>query len=425
MAAGTSTVRYLAIATPVTGAVLTLIGFLLVALTPAESTPTGFRLGELLGYLVLQGAMSGVGALLTWRRPENLIGWLLSFGGVLSGFEFVTAGYAIYGQNSGALPDPSIAAWLYSVAGTGFTVVIGLVLVTFPDGHARTGAGRAARALVLVGVATLALAIALLPGPLTRFPTFGNPFGWTEHADVVAILFVAGVSGSGAALALALKQLFDRARQATAIERQQFKWFLSGTSVLGLWALIALPQFLGPARSDGAATYFLNLIGALATAALPITIGIAILRYHLYDIDLLIKRTVVYTVTSAAIAGAFLLGIVATQTLLRSLTGGSELAIAASTLVSLALFQPIRRLVQSSVDRRFDRSRYDAARTLDAFGTRLGDHVNLDALRGDLLAAVCATMAPAQVSLWLRDRPRGGPAPGPAFAGSVRASDEE
>jgi hypothetical protein len=144
------------------------------------------------------------------------------------------------------------------------------------------------------------------------------------------------------------------------------------------------------------------VVGVLS---LPIAVAIAIFRYRLYDIDVLINRTVVYGATSAAIAATFFLGIVALQAVLRPLTSGSELAIAASTLVSFALFQPIRRRVQDGVNRRFDRSRYDAVRTLDTFADDLRDEVDLDALRSELIGAVSRTMSPAHASLWLRERP--------------------
>jgi len=148
---------------------------------------------------------------------------------------------------------------------------------------------------------------------------------------------------------------------------------------------------------------YLGRVGAgLGFSIVPLAIGIAILRYRLYEIDILIKRTVVYATTSAAVGATFLLGIVGLQGILRPLTAGSELAIAASTLVSFALFQPIRRRVQDAVNRRFDRSRYDAARTLDLFADQLRDEVDLDAVRADLLGAVRQTMAPAHTSLWLR-----------------------
>ena len=131
--------------------------------------------------------------------------------------------------------------------------------------------------------------------------------------------------------------------------------------------------------------------------------GIAVLRYRLYDIDVILNRAIVYGATTAGIAAAFFAGIVVLQAVLRPITSGSELAVAASTLVSLALFQPLRRRVQETVDRRFYRSRYDAARTLDAFSARLRDEVALDNVRADLLNAVLETVQPAHASVWIRE----------------------
>jgi hypothetical protein len=135
---------------------------------------------------------------------------------------------------------------------------------------------------------------------------------------------------------------------------------------------------------------------------MPVAIGVAITRYRLYDIDILINRALVYGATTAAIAAAFFGGIILLQALLSPITAGSEVAVAVSTLASLALFQPLRRRVQDAVDRRFYRSRYDAARTLDAFSVRLRDEVDLDAVRGELVAAVRETVKPAHASVWLR-----------------------
>jgi hypothetical protein len=146
----------------------------------------------------------------------------------------------------------------------------------------------------------------------------------------------------------------------------------------------------------------ISALYALVFFLLPISMGIAILRYRLFDIDILINRALVYGATTAGIALAFFAGIVVLQAILRPLTSGSELAVAASTLVSFALFQPLRRRFQSAVDHRFYRSRYDAARTLDAFSVRLRDEVDLDAVRGGLLDAVRDTVHPAHASVWLR-----------------------
>jgi hypothetical protein len=188
-----------------------------------------------------------------------------------------------------------------------------------------------------------------------------------------------------------------RFRTAVGNERRQLKWFAYASSV-------ALSFFVLAGLVPALFSYLAGLGPAIAIIAIdliPISVAIAILRYRLYDIDLLINRTVVYGATSAAVAAIFFLGLVALQAALRPLTSGSDLAVAASTLVSFALFQPIQRRVQDAVNRRFDRSRYDAARTVDAFADQLRDEVDLGALRVELLSAVDRTVSPAHASLWL------------------------
>jgi hypothetical protein len=393
----------LALVPLIASVVMTVTGLFLIAVTPREAVPYGFRLDELVGYLVLQTALSGVGVLLAWRRPENTVGWLLSGAAVASAFQYLTAGYAIYGIYSGLMPGAVTAAWIYSFSGLGIGLFVGIVTVTFPDGRIRSKAGRAAGALFIAGVALTGVVLALRPGALTRFPSVENPYGLDNRSEALTLMLAAAMVCAIAWIVLAVKQLIDRAREGTPTERQQLKWFLwSSVVFFGVVVVTAVPLLSAASRNDPATLYVVNLIEALATATLPVSIAIAILRYRLYDIDLLIKRTVVYGTSTAAIATTFFFGIVALQGALRSFTSGSELSVAASTLVSFALFQPVRRRLQRAVDRRFDRSRYDAVRTLDAFSEELRDQVDLDDLRADLMSAVRQTMGPAHASLWLR-----------------------
>ena len=164
-----------------------------------------------------------------------------------------------------------------------------------------------------------------------------------------------------------------------------------GSSLQGIFK-VAVPQL------------WWDLVWPISVAAIPIAIGIAVLRYRLYDIDVLINRTLVYGLTTGGIAAVFFGGIVVLQTLLRPFTTGSEIAVAASTLFTVALLQPLRSRIQQAVDHRFYRSRYDAARTIDGFAEELRDEVDLDAVRTHLLGAVGQTMSPAHASLWLRER---------------------
>jgi hypothetical protein len=195
--------------------------------------------------------------------------------------------------------------------------------------------------------------------------------------------------------------ILARFRTATGNERQQLKWFAYASSIfLVLLAVsILFPLF----------SYLAGLGPTLAVMVMdliPISVAIAILRYRLYDIDRLINRTLVYAVTTGAIALTFFGGVVVLPALLRPIISGSEVAVAVSTLVCFALFQPLRSRVQNAVDRRFDRSRYDTVRTLDTFSVRLRDELDLDSVRGELLDAVGTTLSPTHASLWLRERAR-------------------
>jgi hypothetical protein len=202
----------------------------------------------------------------------------------------------------------------------------------------------------------------------------------------------------GFATPLALTAPFVRLRYASPVERRQIEWFVYFIA-LGVIAFIAsIVVELFDANAGG----FFWGIAAFCLGMTAVAAGIAILRYRLYDIDVLIRRTVIYGATTVGLAVTFFGVILLVETVLSPFTRGNELAVAASTLVSLALFQPLRSRVQNAVDRRFYRSRYDAARTLDEFSVRLRDQVALDAVRTDLLDAVRDTVQPAHASLWLR-----------------------
>jgi hypothetical protein len=202
------------------------------------------------------------------------------------------------------------------------------------------------------------------------------------------LLLFAAVVGS-------IASLFVRWRHARTHERQQLKWLSYAGGIVGLGVLsIPLLNTVGSPSDD-----LTNSIVSVTLAAVPVAIGIAILRHGLYEIDVVINRTLVYLVLTATLAGAYLGSVLLLQLVL---SPSSDLAIAASTLAVAALFRPLRHRIQALVDRRFYRRRYDAQRTLEQFGTRLRDEVDLDTLAGDLSAVVADTMQPAHVSLWLR-----------------------
>jgi hypothetical protein len=334
------------------------------------------------------------GAALTWRRPRNAIGWLLLSVGVVAATQAALSEYAIVGfiGRPAALPGAVFAAWIVSwVWIIEVTFVAVFLLLLFPDGHFLSRRWRAIGWLGGVGAAAAACGLAFNAGPLNNARYTDNPFALFAVSDTTAFLIPIG----GVALASigAASSLFARYRRSRGVQRQQLKWLASE-------AIFIVPALIYGSFDQTDKWASLTLIAAIAMA--PVMIAIAVLRYRLYDIDVLINRAIVYAATTAAIAAAFFAGIVVLQSALRPLTGGSELAVAASTLVCFALFQPVRRRIQSTVDRRFYRSRYDAARTLDAFTSRLAGEVDLDAVGAELTSAVAATVRPAHMSLWLR-----------------------
>jgi hypothetical protein len=388
-------------------AALTIAGLVLFGLAPREKVPVGLHLEESFPFVFMQLSLCAVGAAVAWRQPRNPIGWLLSAGGLAAGVEFLAAGYMTYGLLSeGGLPWADVVSWFWSWGATLVGLCVLPVLFIFPDGHLRS---RQARVGIVLGVlATIAIALVISPraGPMLGIQFAENPFGWREGGRLLDVALVIPLALGLTSFALGATALRTRYRSANDLERQQLKWLFGGVALWAATFAIVTPTLLSGAIGiavDPLIPYLGRVVAGLGFSIVPVVIGIAILRYRLYEIDMLIKRTVVYATTSGAVAATFLLGILALQGILRPLTSGSELAIAASTLVSFALFQPIRRRIQDAVNRRFDRSRYDTARMLDAFADQLRDEVDLDAVRADLLGAVRQTMAPAHTSLWLRE----------------------
>jgi hypothetical protein len=319
---------------------------------------------------------------------------------------FFLAGLVARGLGAGDIEGAAKAAWVSASLMNGLAVTIVPVVLTFPDGRLTSSAARAALAFTALYFALTSAFVALRPGPLASFPELANPYAWHGHGGVLDVAFAVGLIAAIFGLALALWSQITRFRRSSSVERQQLKWFLAGMVILALALIPAVVLLYGEsdAATSSARRYAGRAIAALGTTALPLGIGVAILRYRLYDIDVLINRTIVYGAATALLVGTYAVAVVLFQTLLRPLTGGSDIAVAASTLLVVALFQPVRRRVQDAVDRRFYRSRYDAARTLDAFSARLRGDVELESVRGDLLGVVGDTIRPAHASVWLRTR---------------------
>ena len=350
---------------------------------------------------VLLLAYPTVGALVASRYPKNPIGWIFCGVGVSFAVTNAAQGYAVHGliAQPGSLPGAADMAWLSEwLFIPALILAATFLLLLFPTGKLPSRRWRPVA--VVAGLGTLGISTlgALAPGPFTDAPftSVANPLGVGALESVVgpafAVLFLITL-GCGLAAAISLVVRF---RRATGVERVQLKWIAYAGALL-------VPLFIGTGAAPHRLQTLVQLSTLIAVATLPIATGIAILRYRLYEIDRIISRTLVYgaltVILGAAYAGLVLVG----QALFSSVAGGSHLAVAASTLVVAALFLPARSRVQGFVDRRFYRSRYDAARTLEAFGARLRDQVKLEALKAELAAVVGETMQPAHAGVWLRE----------------------
>jgi hypothetical protein len=343
-----------------------------------------------------------VGALIVRKQPDNLVGWLFAGAGLAEGVSVATTAWGVYAlKTHPGLPGGVTAFWLDSMIFVPALSTIGFLLLLFPDGKLPAPRGRWPVRLLLAGVGLLELFFAFHPHDLEPVPGLQvfNPFG----IDALEVpLGVAG--GLGLALAVAgivgaAATLVSHFRRSRGRERLQLKWFTYAAVVMVAFSVIA------SSVSAGGVLYGILealMIGPVLTAA----VGSAMLRHQLYDIDVVVRRTLVYAALTAVLAGVYVGTVLLLQFALDSVTSGSSLAVAVSTLAVAALFGPVRSRVQAIVDRRFYRRKYDAARTLEAFSSRLRDQVDLDALGGELRAVVSETMQPAHVSLWLREARR-------------------
>jgi len=351
-----------------------------------------------------------VGALISSRRPRSPIGWICLADGLLWMLIGMTDIYGVYG-----VAKPSSVLFPVVVAGINnwlWVPAVGLLgtylLLLFPDGRLPS---RRWRPLAWLSGAVIVLAsvgVMLAPGPLEHLGGVRNPFGlegqhWMAPAAYI-VLPLLPLCMLASALSLVL-----RFRHSRDQERQQIKWIaFSATVVVTVYLIAMVVSLLSPAETwfAGRSPAWLSLLQSaalLSLTAVPIAVGFAVLRYRLYDIDILINRALVYGSLTVLLAATYVGGVVGLQYVFRAITGqGSTLAVVASTLVIAALFSPLRRRVQGFVDRRFYRSKYDAAKTLEAFSARLREETDLDALSDDLVGVARETMQPEHVSLWLR-----------------------
>jgi hypothetical protein len=346
-------------------------------------------------------SFSVVGALIASQRPKNPIGWIFLAAAFFYGIEIAGEEYAIYVlfTNPGSLPLGAELSWLTEwIWAPGFGLILVFLPLLFPDGHPPSRRWRPVAWLggLSIGLICILTSIVLWPerGPaLVQLGGFGGQVEEWRSAVSDWVLRLGGpmllLAGLGAVISL-----FVRFRRARGDVRQQIKWFASAAALTLAWIIVAEQQ----------SGEIVALSGLLVIASIPIATGIAILRYRLYDIDVLINRTLVYGSLTLMLALLYLGGVATTQAIFGALTGQEQqpqLAVVVSTLVIAALFMPLRRRIQSFIDRRFYRRKYDARKTLEAFSAKLRDETDLDRLGDELMGVVHETIQPAHVSLWL------------------------
>ena len=340
----------------------------------------------MVAFTVMVAAYAAVGALVASRRPGNAVGWLLCAVGLAQAVERFTDTYRHYAEATD-LAGAEAAAFLYGI-NPGVLLAIFVPLV-FPDGRLPSRRWRPLVWVVVAALAVYAVDAALEPGG-------PDPLGVELPSNVYGVLVVVGIGLLIVGILGAVASVALRLWRARGQERQQLKWLVYATSVVVIGALgaVFLPLPLGDVF------WLVMLIGF---AGMPVAVGVAILRYRLYDIDLVINRTLVYGSLSVLLAATYYVSVAVLQGVFRALTGGqSTLAVVASTLAIAALFVPVKRRIQGFIDRVFYRSKYDARKTLEAFSAQLRNETDLEALSDDLVGVVRETMQPAHVSLWLR-----------------------
>jgi hypothetical protein len=394
---------------------LTILGLLLLVMSRSPAAAPIYAGAPVYDYwlvnTVVALSFSAVGAVIAPLFPShNPIGWLFCTIALIGGMRLFVAEYATVtllaepGSFLGKLPGGEVLAWVSSWL---WVVHIGLFMflaLLFPDGRPPSPRWWPFAWLVGVVVVIGSIAVALWPETVAGFDLINHPLGIEGGTvtinPVETIMYALGL--------VAAASLLARLRHSKGEEHQQVKWFAYAVTVLA--TSIILAYVIPEAINVGWLWWVLSVLAIVSVVGLPVAVGIAILRYHLYNIDLIINRTLVYGSLTAVLAAVYLGSIVLFQMIFRAFTAQeSQLAVVVSTLTIAALFTPLRRRIQSFIDRRFYRRKYDAAKTLEAFSAKLRDETDLDALSDDLVGVVRQTMQPAHVSLWLRPElpPRG------------------
>jgi hypothetical protein len=375
----------------------TAIGVPMGIATLDQYGPTGVIFIVIFPAIVL--SLTLVGAFVAWRVPGNPIGWLLEVAGLAAAVGIFGGTYVNFDHARGAgLPLTTPVAWLSSWT---LLPALGLLIIyvplLFPTGRFLSPRWRVFGLVGIAGAIASALGSLFMPGPLSSTAWIENPLGIPGSTDVLNAITAISNLATPVFFAGAVISVFVRYRRADVVERQQLKWF-------GLVAGAAMVALVVSIPNNSVVSDIAWEVGLALLPLLPVSIGLAILRYRLFEIDRIISRTIGWALVTGVIVTTFAIAVFGLDSVLEGYTQGQTLAVAASTLVAFAAFQPIRRRVQSAVDRRFDRARYDGQRAVDTFAEELRDKVDLLAIQRGALATVDQTVRPAHATLWLRRR---------------------
>jgi hypothetical protein len=349
---------------------------------------TGWDFPDVFGDVV-DLALPVVGLILAWKRPGNRIGWLFLAAGLVAGLNSFSRAYGLHALVAapGSVPAGRAAAWLSWWTWVVAFALLAFVFLLFPDGRLRTRRWRPA-AWFVGGAFTLATVDVLVIATLIWSHPFSSAQGGNGPIVIVAFLLMA------AALVVAVAAMVVRFARSSGEERLQLKWFAAAAVLVLVTASVSVPANSAVASA----------LSSMALLSLFAAIAVAVLKYRLYNIDRIISRTLAYAIVTGLLIGLYA-GLVLLAT--RVLSFRAPVAVAASTLAAAALFSPLRRRVQHVVDRRFNRTRYDADQTIAAFAARLRDTVNLDTVSTDLTGVVHTALEPAHVSVWISSATRG------------------
>ena len=387
-------------------------GLVFSVLNAGRIGPARVGLSAILSVAVLLYAASG--RLITSRRPDNAIGWLLGSIGLSVATSMFAEQYALYGVATapGAVPAAKAVGCLAPVGAFATVLLLFLIVLLFPDGHLPSPRWRPvlwATVVVFIGWGTQQFQTGTtVAGGLTNalqagHATYPNPTGFLPrhgwYSDLLKVIFVLAIITVIAVVA----SVFARRRGASPERRQQLAWLGYVGALTLVWILaLALSSWLAPGPSNGwLGQVFWGLMVLTPVVGIPVACVVAVLKYRLYDLGRIVSRTVAYAIVTGLLVGVYV-GLVLLATHLIGLT--SPVAVAGATLAAAALFGPLRSRVQRRVDHRFNRARYDAERMLAAFAARLTEELDADAVTEDLARSVHAAMEPAHVSIWLAER---------------------